>query len=456
MVEDDLERADPRVEPRRQRVPIGVHVDDRLARDARIHRRLSHRHRHGADQPRIERHRDDVVGAIARPFAGIGGRNLVRHVLAGKPRQRLGRRDLHRVVDGARPHVQRAAEDVREAEHVVDLVGIVRATGRDDRVLAQGRDLLRRDLRIGVGHRKDDRPVGHRQDHFRRHRALGRQAEEHIGAAHRVLQRARVGRHRVGRLPLVHALRAPGIDHALGVAQDRVIVRQAHRLDQLQARDAGRAGAVADDLDVLDRAAGEVERVEQPGGGDDRRAVLVVVEDRDVHHLAQPILDDEAIGRLDVLEVDAAEAGAEIADAVDERLDVGRVDLDVDRIDVGEALEQDRLALHHRLRRQRAEIAEAEDRRTVGDHRDDVAARGVVIGRVRIFGDRQHRHRDARRIGQRQVALGRHRFGGHNLELARPSLGMEQQGLLLGKLRARPRGALGRRHLRRCFADVAH
>ena len=34
------------------------------------------------------------------------------------------------------------------------------------------------------------------------------------------------------------------------------------------------------------------------------------------------------------------------------------VDFEIDRIDVGEALEQDRLAFHHRLGGQRAEIAE--------------------------------------------------------------------------------------------------
>ena len=40
---------------------------------------------------------------------------------------------------------------------------------------------------------------------------------------------------------------------------------------------------------------------------DDRRAVLVVVEHRDVEQLAQPALDLEAPRRGDVLEVDAAE-----------------------------------------------------------------------------------------------------------------------------------------------------
>ena len=58
---------------------------------------------------------------------------------------------------------------------------------------------------------------------------------------------------------------------------------------------------------VVDVAPGELQRVDQAGRGDDRGAVLVVVEDRDVHQLAQALLDDEAFRRLDVLEVDAAE-----------------------------------------------------------------------------------------------------------------------------------------------------
>ena len=92
--------------------------------------------------------------------------------------------------------------------------------------------------------------------------------------------------------------------------QDGVLVRQAHRLDQLDAGDRGGARAVHHQLDVLDVAAGEVQRVDQAGRRDDGGAVLVVVEDRDVHQLAQALLDDEAFRRLDVLEVDAAEGRA--------------------------------------------------------------------------------------------------------------------------------------------------
>ena len=45
----------------------------------------------------------------------------------------------------------------------------------------------------------------------------------------------------------------------------------------------------------------------RPAVGDDRGAVLVVVEHRDVHQFAQPLLDDEAVRSLDVLQIDAAE-----------------------------------------------------------------------------------------------------------------------------------------------------
>ena len=187
----------------------------------------------------------------------------------------------------------------------------------------------------------------------------------------------------------------------------------------------------------LDVAPGQLQRVDQPGGGDDRGAVLVVVEDRDVEQLAQALLDDEAFRRLDVLEIDAAAARAQQLDAVDELVRVLGRDLEVDRVDVGEALEQHRLAFHHRLGGERAEIAEPEDRGAVGDDRDEIALGGVVVGAALILGDRQHRHRDAGRIGERQVALRRHRLGGDHLELAGPALAMEQQRFLIGERRPR-------------------
>ena len=40
------QRAGDRIAPRVQLMAVGVHVDDRLARDAGVHRRLGHRRRH--------------------------------------------------------------------------------------------------------------------------------------------------------------------------------------------------------------------------------------------------------------------------------------------------------------------------------------------------------------------------------------------------------------------------
>src|SRR5205823_10516891 len=105
-------------------------------------------------------------------------------------------------------------------------------------------------------------------------------------------------------------------------------------------------------------AAGEVQRVDQTGRGNDRRAVLVVVKHRNIEELAQPLFDDEAFRRLDVLQIDAAEGRVQKAHAIDELVDIAGIDLEVDRVDVGETLEQCAFAFHDRLGGKRAQIPE--------------------------------------------------------------------------------------------------
>ena len=119
--------------------------------------------------------------------------HLVRHVLARKLGQRLGRGDLHLVVDRAGADVQRAAEDVGKAEHVVDLVRIVAAAGGDDRVGQAARASSGVISGSGLAMAKMIGLPGHAAHHVRRQRALHRQAEEHVGALDRLGQRARLG-----------------------------------------------------------------------------------------------------------------------------------------------------------------------------------------------------------------------------------------------------------------------
>ncbi len=172
--------------------------------------------------------------------------------------------------------------------------------------------------------------------------------------------------------------------------------------------------------------------------------MLVVVKHRDVEQLAQPLLDDEAFRRLDVLEIDAAPALAQQLDAVDDLVGILGRDFEVDRVDVGEALEQDRLAFHHGLGRERAEIAETQNGGAVGDDGDEIALGRVVVGEGLVLGDREHRDGDAGRVGEREVALGRHRLGRDDLELAGTTLAVKQQGFLIGE-GGTVAAALGRR-----------
>src|SRR5262249_29224881 len=146
--------------------------------------------------------------------------------------------------------------------------------------------------------------------------------------------------------------------------------------EQAQAGERGGTGARGDQLDVLHILADDLEAVQEGGADDDGRAVLVVVEDGNLHALAQLALDVEAVRRLDVLEVDAAEGGLQRGDAVDQLVEVVLGHFEVEDIDAGELLEQHALAFHDGLGGQRADIAQAQHRRAVGNHGDEVAAGG--------------------------------------------------------------------------------
>ena len=126
------------------------------------------------------------------------------------------------------------------------------------------------------------------------------------------------------------------------------------------------------DPQVLHPLVHQLGRVQEPGQHHHRGAVLVVVEDGDVELASQPALDLEAARRGDVLEVDAAEPGGDRLDDRDDLLGVLRVQAERPGVDPGELLEEHRLALHHRHRGRRADVAEPEHRGAVGDDGDRV------------------------------------------------------------------------------------
>ena len=126
---------------------------------------------------------------------------------------------------------------------------------------------------------------------------------------------------------------------------------------------------------------------------------------RNLHALAQRLLDVEALRRLDVFEVDAAEGRLQRRHDLDQLVRVLLVDFDVEDIDAGELLEQHGLAFHHRLGRERTDVAEPEHGGAVGDDGDQIAAGGVAVGIDRIVDDFLAGGGDAGRVRQRQIAL---------------------------------------------------
>ena len=208
------------------------------------------------------------------------------------------------------------------------------------------------------------------------------------------------------------------VNHAFGVANGDVFALHAQSNQQVQAGDGGRTRAGADEIHLADVFAYHAQGVQYGGGGDDGGAVLVVVENGDVAAFAKFFLDVEAFRCFDVFEIDAAEGGFQRCDDLNQFAGIGFVDFDVEYVDVGKFFEQYAFAFHHGFACQRADVAQTQNRGTVGNDGHEIAFGGVFVGVQRIGVDFHARCGHARRIGQRQVVLSAQRLGGRDLDFA--------------------------------------
>ena len=197
---------------------------------------------------------------------------------------------------------------------------------------------------------------------------------------------------------------APGVQNAARVEHGDV--RNPHGQKEFRARDARGPGTGDNHPQRGHVAAEQLGGAHQRRQHDDRRAVLVVVHHRAVQRLDDPSFDLEAARRGDVLEVDRAERRPQPHQGFDDLVGILGVQHDRDRVQAGELLEQRALALHHRQRRRRSDVTEAEDRAAVADDGHQPVRPGVAGGQGAIGGDRTTDLRDARRVGDRQGALG--------------------------------------------------
>ena len=410
---------------------VGFEILDRPGRHTGLHRRLRHRRCQLNQQTRVERLRNQMVRPELQILT-LG--TLGDHIGSLHPRQLGNRMDtghLHLVVDRGRADIERAAEDVGEAQHVVDLVRKVRAPGGDQRIRTDFTRQVGHDLWHRVGQRQNQRPLGHALDHLGLEHPARRNAEKNVGLRNHLVQGTGVGFDRVTGLARVHIDRAAGVDHALAIADHDVFHLQAELDQQVKAGHAGRTGAGGYKAHLLDLLSGQLQCVDHGRGSDDGSAVLVVVKHRDLHPTLQRFLDVEALRRLDIFEIDAAEGRLEAGNDLDQPFRIPFVDLDIEYIDVGELLEQYCLAFHHRLGRQRADVAQPQHRGTIGDHPDEVAPGGVLSHRDRVGDDRVGSSGHSRRVGQRQVLLRGQHLGRRDLDLAGRGITMVVQRFLV-------------------------
>ena len=402
MLEDRTHHERRAINGRVQLFPVCVHVLDRSGGNARFHGRLCNGRCNDAEQAGIEGFGDQILPPELQVLTTVDGGGFGSGRLTSQFRDPLDASDLHVIVDGGRPDIERTAEDKREAQDVVDLIGQVRATGGENDVGGRLARFLRVDFRVRVGQREHDRLRGHALHLRTRKNTRASEAQEQVRPIDHIIERT--GLVAIG---VVHLLGvvvgplAPGVNQAFAVDQEHVLTSCTELEQHVQAGDAGSAAADRNDLQILERAIRQSERVHGGRAYHDGRAVLIVVEDRNVHPLPADPLDREAVGGLDVLQVDCAKGWLERDHVLGQLLGLGRVDFDVEAVDARELLEQDRLAFHHRLGSKRADVTQAQHCGAVRHDGDEIAARRVArrVGRVLRNRERGFRHTGRVRTG---------------------------------------------------------
>ncbi len=351
-------------------------------------------------------------------------------ILPDQTRQRIRGGKLHLVVDLGGADIERPAENPRERQHVVDLIRQIASPGRRDR-RAMRLGLIRKDLRNRVRTGKDDRILCHRLHHLPGQHARSGDSDENVrppdGLGERtdnmggICDFCKLGFRGI-QIP------AAGIDCAAPVADDPFLCARAEQ--KLRDRGSGGAGAIYDEADLIHPFFNDFQRVEKPGERDDRSAVLIVMENRDIADFLKPALDLKAARRGYILEVDAAEAAREQRNGPYDIVRFLGADAERDGIHAAELLEEHALALHDRHPGLRANVAEAENRGAVGDDRHGVPPASQLVALGEILLDLKTGCGDARRIGQRK---GFRRIDGHlgvDRQLSAPFV-MRFQGFFL-------------------------
>ncbi len=247
---------------------------------------------------------------------------------------------FHLLVNCGGAAVEGGAEYVGEAQHIVDLVGIVGAPGGEYDVGARGHGFLVGDFRVGVGQGEHNRARSHRADHFGGEHIGHGEAQEDVGPLHCIGKGDDVG-------ALGHEFLFVWVEvfsrrryHPFGVAHYYIAPAHSQGAVKVGAGHCRCSGSVDHHFHLLYVFALELEGIEKPGSRYYGRAVLVVVHDGDVAFTPERAFDFKAFRGLYILQVYPAESGGERFHNVDEASRFLLVNLDVEGIESGENLEK--------------------------------------------------------------------------------------------------------------------
>ena len=274
-------------------------------------------------------------------------------------------------------------------------------------------------MRSSFATRSQDRAIRHGLYHVGGNDPQSPKSKEDVRSRHRLGEFAELRRPCIAREVGIHLLGAAFINDAHAVRDENVLAPHPQAHQEIEAGERRSPSPAAGKPYLADVFPDDLQPVQDGRRHDNRGAMLIVVHDGDFHSLPKLMLDLEALRGLDILEVDCAEGRLEGGDGVDKPIRVGGGHLDVENVDPREFLEKNRLAFHHRLRGERPDVAEAQDRGPVRDDADKVCARGQPRRRRIVGYDCLASEGDAGRISERQVALRGKRLGRRYCELTR-------------------------------------
>ena len=185
-----------------------------------------------------------------------------------------------------------------------------------------------------------------------------------------------------GLLPEVQSLITLA-DDAVDVAKHHIA--EAHLDQQISNGDAGSTGTVDDDLHLAHLLPGHLHGVNEGCRHDHSRTVLIVMEYQNVALLLQLLLDLEAAGCRNVLQVHAAEGACQKGNGIHDGVHVLGADAEGNGIHITELLKEHALSFHHRHAGLRTDVAETENSGTICHHGHCVPAAGQLPALLRIL-----------------------------------------------------------------------